>query len=111
MFSSDPAGSVGAAGNASTDFIETPVFASALNSSGVFGASIVDILDAFETTKNKTVRGLGGFMGSTSDYYHKVMLSSSARYNTASTTSILIYSPGTSFAANSRFSLYGIKAA
>lgn len=110
LFSSDPANSMGAAGNGSITYMDTPPVANAGNPSGVFSNSVVDFLDAFETTKNKTIRSIGGFMGTTSAFYYKLFMSNSARYNTEAITSIRIYSPDTIFLSGSRFSLYGIKA-
>jgi hypothetical protein len=74
-----------------------------------FGAVVVDILDPFETTKNKTMRALAGKVGDTS----VVSLSSLAWYSTAAITTIKFDSRNGNFgfAANSRFSLYGWKAA
>lgn len=74
-----------------------------------FGAVVIDIFDPFETTKNKTVRALAGKVGDTS----VVSLGSIAWYNTAAITTIKFDSRNGNFgfAANSRFSLYGWKAA
>jgi hypothetical protein len=73
-----------------------------------FNGAVIDILDAFETTKYKTVRTLSGTTGSPTE----VMLVSSLWQSTAAATSFQIYSRfGTNLAANCRFSLYGIKAA
>jgi hypothetical protein len=73
-----------------------------------FTGAVIDILDAFETTKFKTVRTLQGTTGSPTDIY----LVSSLWRSTAAATSFQIYSRfGTNLAANCRFSLYGIKAA
>ena len=69
-----------------------------------FGAAVFDILDAYSTTKNKTVRALGGVVGN----YNVVSLRSSARFNVASITSITLFGLG-NLVAGSRFSLYGIK--
>jgi len=74
-----------------------------------FGAVVLDILDPFETTKNKTVRALAGKVCDTS----VVSLSSMAWYSTAAVTTIKFDSRNgnNGFVTNSRFSLYGIKAA
>jgi hypothetical protein len=73
-----------------------------------FGAGVVDILDAFETTKNKTVRSFSGHASSPNSI---VGLSSGARLNTASVTSITMFMSANDIGANSRFSLYGIRSA
>jgi hypothetical protein len=74
-----------------------------------FGSVILDILDPFETTKNTNVRSFAGKVGNTS----VVSLSGLTWYNTAAVTTIKFDSRNgnNGFAANSRFSLYGIKAA
>jgi hypothetical protein len=82
-----------------------PVASSSANS---FGAMVVDILDPFETTKNKTVRTLAGVK----DAWSSVELRSGSWMNTTAVNSITILPLlGSELAANSRFSLYGIKAA
>jgi hypothetical protein len=69
-----------------------------------FTGLVIDILDPYSTTKNKTLRTLNGTAGS------NITLVSSLWIKTDSATSLQIYSRfGTNIAANSRFSLYGIK--
>jgi hypothetical protein len=69
-----------------------------------FGGGVADLLDAFSTTKNKTLRGLSGYSSNI------VLLRSSAWRNTASTTSLTLTPfDGSTFNVGSRFSLYGIK--
>jgi hypothetical protein len=71
-----------------------------------FGAGIIDVLDFSSTTKNTTIRVLSGYPDSTSG----VALSSGFWNNTAAVTSIQLIAFGsTSFTANSRLSLYGVK--
>ena len=70
-----------------------------------FGANVIDFLDAFETTKNKTVRSFGGEHGG----YNKVGLESFAWFNTAALTSIKVAPSAGSFVTGSRLSLYGLK--
>jgi hypothetical protein len=73
---------------------------------GNFGAVVIDILDAFETTKHKTTRSLGGY---STDI---VELGSGSWRNTVALSSILLdQDVGSNFLTGSRFSLYGIKAA
>jgi hypothetical protein len=73
-----------------------------------YAAGVFDILDAYSTTKNKTLRLFTGNMASTTFYFHFVNLFSGNWRNTASTTSITMATPD-NFIAGSRFSLYGIK--
>jgi len=71
-----------------------------------FGTFVIDILDAYSTTKNKTLRSLGGYSDPNG---RTVSLSSGAWYNTNSITSVLLRSQTANTVAGSRFSLYGIK--
>ena len=76
--------------------------------SGSFGASIYDIVDAFSTSKNKTVRALYGMAdGGSFDYY--ATLTSGNWRNTAAITSIYLAPETGNFVNGSRFSIYGIK--
>lgn len=70
----------------------------------LFAGGIVDILDPFNTSKNKTVRNFSGFSGT----YKTVELSSGAWYNTSAVTSVTLSCNG-SFVSGSRFSIYGLK--
>nr|DAL22185.1 MAG TPA_asm: hypothetical protein [Caudoviricetes sp.] len=74
--------------------------------SGIFAATVVDILDPFETTKNTTIRSFNGFGGAA-----EFGLFSGAWLNTNSISSIKIYPQSDNFAQYSRFSLYGLKGA
>jgi len=76
-------------------------------SSTVFGASVVDILDAYNASKNTTVRTLTGINPAGDTPF--VQLRSGLWLNTASITSIS-FSGVSDFVAGTRFSLYGIKA-
>lgn len=70
-----------------------------------FGGGVVDILDPFETTKNTTIRSLGG-TSSIVQFFSGVWL------NTAAVSSITLSFFGESggYATGSRFSLYGVTA-
>ena len=74
------------------------------STANAFGAGVIDILDAFSTTKNKTVRSLEGRAT------EWIALESSSWRNTASLTSITLFPDVYSFVAGSRFSLYGLTA-
>jgi hypothetical protein len=73
----------------------------------IFGASVVEILDPFETTKNKTVRS---FAGATDGTNNTVWVFSGLWNNTAAVTSFTLTSGAQDFIAGSRFSLYGTRA-
>jgi hypothetical protein len=90
-----------------TTFIEAGGANGNSASSGIFSPAVLDILDAFSTTKNKTTRMLDGNPIPTSN---SINLRSGSWRNTNSITSIVI-GPGlgTNFVAGSRFSLYGIR--
>jgi hypothetical protein len=70
-----------------------------------WGSSVMDILDPYSTTKNKTFRTLTGTVGADG-----VQLTSSAYGSTTAISSLVFSCAGSSlFASGSRFSLYGIK--
>jgi hypothetical protein len=72
-----------------------------------FAGLVLEILDPFETTKYKTVRGLAG----RSTSRNHISLFSGAWRNTNALTSFSLAPSSGSWAQYSRFSLYGIKAA
>lgn len=85
---------------------ETKVIARAIGgNTGNFGAVIIDILDAFQTTKYPTVRSLGGYANV------QVELGSGSWRSTAGISSITLdQDVGSNFLTGSRFSLYGVTA-
>ena len=76
-----------------------------LATSNRFGAAVVDILDAFETTKNKVTRSLGGEAAS------ELTLISGLWNSTSTVTSITLLPETADYQIGSRFSLYGVKKA
>jgi hypothetical protein len=72
-----------------------------------FGAAVLDLLDPYSTSKNKTLRCLQGIRAATDP---AIELRSGFWNNTASITSIT-FTPETSgsFVTGSRFSIYGIR--
>lgn len=77
----------------------------ASSTANLFGATIIDILDPFSTSKNKTVRSLSGQTS-----FNLIILASGAWYSTAATTSLtLLDRNGANFITGSRFSIYGVK--
>lgn len=70
-----------------------------------FGAIIADIFDPFESTKNTTMRALGGYAG------ERVSLNSVLFNDSSALTNIELDSGAGSFIIGSRFSLYGLRAA
>jgi hypothetical protein len=69
-----------------------------------FIGSVYDILDPFSTTKNKTIRGLGGHTA----LINRIALVSGLWRNTNSVTNITLASVA-NFVSGTRFSLYGIR--
>jgi hypothetical protein len=82
-------------------------FAGATAGTGVYGVMILDLPDAFETTKKKTIKILEGQAGA----YKLVELVSGAWNNTNAITSININPYFGDLVSGSRFSLYGLRSA
>ena len=81
-------------------------FTDAAATANAYGAIVCDILDAFSSSKNKTIRYIGGNANAT-DF---IFANGGAWFSTSSITSIyLAPNVGTNFAIGSRFSLYGLK--
>ena len=93
------------AAQVSQTFMNMGRLTAANTNSNVFGPNVVDILDAYSTTKNKTLRGFSGADRSPNPF---VNFNSGAFYNTASITSITLFGGG-SLVAGTRFSIYGIR--
>ena len=95
-----------AAGAASASLLWCGLAPVAATTANVESATIIDILDYANTSKNKTIRSLGGVDANGSGY---VGLFSGAWLNTAAITSIEIgFGSGVGVAGNS-FQLYGIQ--
>jgi hypothetical protein len=69
-----------------------------------FAGVVIDVLDSYSTTKNKTIRAL---YGGTSP--NAVQFASGGFFSTASVSSITIYPDSGGWVSGSRFSIYGIK--
>ena len=74
------------------------------SAASAFGAMVLDILDPYSTTKNKTFRA---FTGGTD--LNRIRLTSGSLVLTNSLTEIKLNDNFANFAIGSRFSLYGIK--
>jgi hypothetical protein len=70
-----------------------------------FTGVVLDILDSFSSTKNKTTRALYGSSGTP----NVVQLLNGTWANTATITSITVGRLTNNYATNSRFSIYGIR--
>lgn len=100
-------GSAVASGAATSQTGTFPVqIAGSSSAANIFGGGVIDILDPYATTKNKTIRGFSGLTGAA----NLILLRSGAWLNTASVTTITLTPiDGSTFNVGSRFSLYGIK--
>lgn len=83
--------------------IEHYVTSKSTEPANAYAPAVWDILDAYSTTKNKTVRVLAG------TWIPEIIFGSGLWANTSSITSINLLAFGNNFASGSRFSLYGIK--
>lgn len=91
----------------STSGVDSAVLVSATSTTAnLFAVNVLDILDYTNTSRNKTIRALGGvdYNGSGNVSIRSGLYSA----NTNAITSIAFSSSGTSFAQNSLFSLYGV---
>ena len=95
---------VSSTASTSTNSITVLRTTAATSVANAFGVMVIDFLDSFSTTKNKTVRYIGGALDQ-----NEINLGSGARFNTASITDITLTGGNGDLVAGSRFSLYGIK--
>jgi hypothetical protein len=72
----------------------------------IFGASVIDVLDYSNVYKYKTLRSLTGCDANGAGY---IILFSGLWMNTAPVTSITMFVSSNQLAADTRFSLYGIR--
>lgn len=72
----------------------------------VFGSAIIDIIEPFNTSKNTTVREIGGMSSST---FSRSFMASGLWTSTAAVTSITMVDAFGSLVPGSRVSLYGSK--
>jgi hypothetical protein len=96
----------GAGGASAQTFMQSVSVAGATNAD-IFGVVVLDILDAFNTNKNKVLRAIGGVDNNGSGV---VEMWSGLYLSTSATDSIKIYSfNGSNISQYSSFALYGIK--
>jgi hypothetical protein len=92
------------ASSSQTSILYALTGASADTATNGFGGAVLDILDPFSTTKNKTTRSISGVATGA------IEIDSGLYYKTDSITSItLLGISSTNLLSGSRFSLYGIK--
>jgi hypothetical protein len=106
-FLSGDGASASASGQASQAYGWLPYHLGSSSTASVFNAVVIDILDYANTSKNKTIRSLGGYDLNGSGY---IQLVSSAWLSTGAINSFTIYT-GTlgNFDQYSSFALYGVK--
>ena len=93
---------------ASINYVSLGSMPSASASTSIFSSQVIDILDAFSTTKNKTIRAIGGSQGDPAG--SEIGLYSSGFFKTDSITTLTFTSGNSAqYLTGSRFSLYGIK--
>jgi hypothetical protein len=76
------------------------------NAAGIFGATVIDILDYTSTAKNKTSRSFWGMVNAATAT--QVELLSQLAQTTSAITQLAFTEAATGFAAGSRISLYGV---
>jgi hypothetical protein len=92
--------STGATSTASPQLGAVPADSATAN---MFGGLVVDVLDPYSTTKNKTVRSLNGFAG------NWIALHSVLHMSTSAVSSIELIGQNGNLAIGTRVSLYGLK--
>ena len=101
---------IASSGSANTSNIVPGIIASGGGSpSGVYAATIIDILDYANTNKYKTTRALDGLEPNQSSGRDLRFSSGSWRSTNAITSITLVTSPSQNFIQYSSFALYGIK--
>jgi hypothetical protein len=100
-------GAVGSGAAVSSTTMIVGVSAGSSQTANIFGATVIDILDIFSSTKNTTTRSLSGVGNSSTN--GDIELQSGHWRNTASVQTIEILTVGSTYATGSRFSLYGVK--
>jgi hypothetical protein len=99
---------VSSSGGSSSTFMNLFASVSLNDSASAFGAAIIDILDAFDTTKTKALKVMQGY--ALTSVTSASELRSGFWNNTAAISSISFIPDTTgSFVAGTRFSLYGLR--
>jgi hypothetical protein len=79
------------------------------STANVYNAVVLDILDAFSSSKAKTVRSLSGYMDSTGSFSAGISFGSGLYMSNTALNALSIFMVSQNIAANSRFSLYGVR--
>lgn len=102
-------GSGGSDSGTSQTFIRGLGVATDLNTAGIFGVGIIDILDYANTNKYKTIRRLDGIDNNRTSDAGNIGLSSGSWRNTNAITSIKLFPNVNNWSQGTTFALYGIK--
>ena len=94
---------------ANQNHVDIGAAAAADEASGNFSPFVVDLLDAFDSSKNTTVRGLSGALTTTGSARTLIQLNSGLHLDTSAITQLTFLTTN-NIASGSRFSLYGLKA-
>lgn len=107
FLSGDGGGTATASGQASQAYGWLPYHLGSSSLANTFNSVIIDVLDYSSTSKNKTIRSIGGYDANGSGY---VQLVSSSWLSTSAITSYSIFTGNLgSFSEFSSFALYGVK--
>ena len=106
-FYSDGSGSYSGATSSTNELVAQQVFADSSATSGIFGSTVLDILDYTNTNKYKTARLIGGHDNNGSG---RVALYSGLWLSTSAINQLQIQTDG-NLIQYSRFDLYGIQTA
>ena len=81
------------------------------NTSGIFNSFVMDIFDFADSSKNTTIRNLGGVNYANPSTGGRITLNSGLYLSTNSITSVTFdaFAGTQTFIAGCRFSLYGVK--
>lgn len=77
--------------------------------SGVFSPHLIDLLDAFSTAKNTTIRGFSGVFAETGSARTLVQYNTGAYLSNSAVNAVQIFAASGNLLAGSRVSLYGIR--
>jgi len=97
--------SISVGGVANVSNIDLVTVSAANANADNFGGFVIDILDPFSSSKNTTVRALAGVTQDYNDIGHRT----GAYFNTASIDEIRFFAGNGDIAAETRFSLYGVR--
>jgi hypothetical protein len=107
IYGYSPGGSFGSARGSSLSATTAMMSSNADSATAnTFGASVIDVLDYASTTKNKTMRAMGGFDANGRGYFS---LASSLGVGTSAINSITIGLDSNQWGQYSHLALYGIK--